>query len=475
MSAVGIGQTRLLRQEAIGSAGLKMGVAFPLVSETGVIGVIEMFTRRSATMSLRLLDALARIGHQIGRLVDHLRAEGRLREESRLRSFLLEAATVLSHSVDYADTLARLAAIAVPEMADLCLIDVKEPGGKIRRMAAAHCDPAKGQLVSELGRDYPPAPGSRHPSNEVMESGSSRWSPVMSDDYLRDTSRDDRHFHILKLLGFESYMCVPLMDGEEVLGAITLVSAGSGRRFSAADLALPEELAARAASVISAARRHEREHQLAHQLQRLLLPETLPDIEGFDLCVRYSAGAPQADTGGDFYDVVHLNSRRVALLIGDVEGHDTTAAAVMGQLRSASRALAAQARRPSDLVDALRASWELLGFRRLSTVLFAWLDPLTGSLAVASAGHLPPAHLHGGTAAFVPVHTTPPLGIPGPPSMDSHLTLGTGDTLLLYTDGLVERRGVDLEVRMEQLLRTVGQRAAHSTLDDFCGHLIAAV
>ena len=349
MTSVGTGEVRLLRQEVIRAAGLHVGVAFPLVAESGVIGVIEMFTRRSRVIPLQLLDALARIGHQIGRLLDHLRAEGRLREETRLRSFLLEAASVLSDSVDYDDSIARLAAIAVPEIADLCLIDVKEPDGTIRRMAAVHCDAEKADLVAELETKYPPERGSPHPSNEVMDLGSSSWSPTMTDGYLRDTSRDERHFEILKLLGFESYMCVPLMEGDEILGAITLVSAGSGRRFTAADLALPEELAARAATVIASARRHEREHQVAHQLQRLLLPESLPEIAGYDICVRYSAGAPQADTGGDFYDVVRLSDRRVAFLIGDVEGHDTIAAAVMGQLRSASRALAARVDQPEEL------------------------------------------------------------------------------------------------------------------------------
>jgi hypothetical protein len=297
----------------------------------------------------------------------------------------------------------------------------------------------------------------------------------MSDSYLRATSRDQRHFEILKRLGFESYMCIPLMDGEEVLGAITLVSAGSGRRFTAVDLALPEELAARASTVIGAARRHQREHDLAHQLQRLLLPESLPEVPGCAICVRYSAGAPQADTGGDFYDVVRLSAGRTALSIGDVEGHDAVAAAVMGQLRSASRALAGQVKGPGELVDALRASWETLGFRRMATALFAWLDPVTGEVAVSSAGHLPPAYLHRERATFLNIDTGPPFGVASDASSELRMQLNSGDALVLYTDGLVEQRGVELETRMGVLLGAVEERRRHPTLDGFCEHLISAL
>jgi serine phosphatase RsbU (regulator of sigma subunit) len=472
MSSVGIGEIRLLRQEAIRACGLQMGVAFPLVAEAGVVGVIEMFTRHSYPVSLRLLDGLASIGRHIGQLLDHTNAESRLRAEERMRSFLLEAATVLSGSTDYADSLARLATIAVPELADLCLIDVREADGKISRMAAVHADPSKAGLVAELEASYPPARGSSHPSNDVLVTGSSSWSATMSDEYLRQTTRDERHFEIVKELGFESYMCVPLRYGQEVLGVITLVSAGSGRRFQASDLALPEELAARAANVVASARRHETEHRLAHQLQRLLLPERLPEVPGFDLCVRYAAGAPQADAGGDFYDVVRLPSNRIGLLIGDVEGHDTIAAATMGQLRSASRALAGQVDEPFELIDALRWSWQLLGFQRFATALFARLDPETGEIVMASAGHLPPAHIQaGGVAGFVDVEPSPPLGAPGSTAHDHRLTLGKGDLFFLYTDGLVEHRSVALAECLDRLLGVL-REPVDCPLDELCGHVL---
>jgi len=474
ISSVAGGEMRLLRQEAIQACGLSTGLAFPLIGPTGVVGVTEMYSTRSLPISLRLVDGLGSLGRQIGHLLDRIQVENRLKDQERLHSFLLEAATVLSGSTNYAEALGRLAAISAPTMADLCLIDVKEPDASISRMAAVHADPRKSRLVTELQRRYPPAAGSGHPSNDVMRTGRSMWSPVMTDDYLRRTTRDERHFQIVKELEFESYMCVPLQDGDEILGSITLVSAGSGRKFGPADLALPEELARRATSVVKAARHYEAEHQLAHGLQRLLLPDRLPDIEDFEVCVRYAAGTPEADAGGDFYDVVTLPSGRIGLVIGDVEGHDALAAATMGQLRSATRALAGQVREPAELVDALRWSWALLGFERIATALLARLDPATGEVVLASAGHLPPLHIEaGGEARLVPIDSSPPLGVRAPTAVEHKMLLGPGDVLFFYTDGLVEEPDSLIVDRLHWLVAMI-QEAAHRPLDDLCDHVLRA-
>jgi serine phosphatase RsbU (regulator of sigma subunit)/anti-sigma regulatory factor (Ser/Thr protein kinase) len=474
LANVGVGDASLLRQDVIRRAGLNVAVAFPLVAEGEVIGVIEMHaSRHSSSIPLRLLEGLEQIGRQTGQLIAHVRAESKLREEQRLSSFLLEAATVLSGSSDYRDALSRLASIAVPAMADLCLIDVRQPDASIARMAAVHASPEKARLVGMLKNVYAPLPDSRHPAVEVMRTGVSSWSSEMPERYIKETTRDERHFDVVKQLGFESYMCVPLRDGDEVLGAITLVSAGSGRRFGPEDLALPEELADRAANLIAAARRHERERQLAQQLQRLLLPESLPDIRGFEVCVRYTAGAPDAYTGGDFYDVMKLADHGIGMLIGDVEGHDAVAAATMGQLRSASRALSASVSLPSQLLQSLRSSWGLLGFRRLATLLVAWLDPHDGTVTMASAGHLPPAYLPPeGGARLLPVAPGPPLGLSAPPATDRVFTLDEGGTLLLYTDGLVEQREALLDDRLQSLLRTLESLIDGGPLDDLCHHVM---
>ncbi len=335
--------------------------------------------------------------------------------ERERQAFLLDASAVLADASGYVDTLEKLAAIAVPRLADVCLIDVKEPNNRIRRMAAVCADPAKAPLVRELQERYAPGDDVEHPARQVMSSGRSRWSPTMSDTFLRATARDERHLELVKELGFISFMCVPLLGVDEILGTITLVSAGSGRRFEGPDLALPEELASRIASVVAAARRHEQEHQLAHELQLLLLPETLPEPPELEIAVRYLTAAVEAEAGGDFYDVVRLPGDRIGVAIGDVEGHDAVAAATMGQLRSAARALAGQVGEPGRLVDALRWSWDLLGFPRIATALFALVDPATGEMLLTSAGHRPPSTSTAGAVRRSCRSNHPPLsGSPAP-------------------------------------------------------------
>ncbi len=190
----------------------------------------------------------------------------------------------------------------------------------------------------------------------------------------------------------------------------------------------------------------------------------------------YASGtrpAPEADAGGDFYDVVRLPRDRIGLLIGDVEGHDTVAAATMGQLRSASRALAGQVHEPCELIDALRWSWHLLGFTRFATALVVRLDPHTGEVSMASAGHLPPAHVRaGGEAHFADVEPSPPLGAPGSPARGHELTLERGDLLFLYTDGLIEQRSVGLEERLDQLLAALWD-PAEGPVDELCGRVLS--
>jgi serine/threonine-protein kinase RsbW len=390
------------------------------------------------------------------------------------QAFLLDAWRAVTNAESYADTLRRLAAIAVPRLADLCLIDVKEITGDVRRLAAVHADPDKAALTAELAEKYSPVPGGPHPASGAVAWGRSYWSATMTDEFLRHTSQDERHFEIVKELGFTSYMCVPLIAGEDPLGAITLVSAGSGRRFGGSDLALAEELASRVANVVAGARRHDREQQLAHELQRLLLPERLPRRPDLDVAVRYLTAEAGAEAGGDFYDVVNLPSGGVGFLIGDVEGHDTMAAATMGQLRSAARALAGQVRQPAQLVDVLRSSWELLGFRRTATGVFGRIDPTTGDVVLASAGHLPPVIIDScGQASVLPVEPSPPLGVSAGPAAEYRFHMGRQDTLFLYTDGLVEERHGSLDDALQRL-RGLLEDVPRASLDALCEKILVA-
>ena len=176
----------------------------------------------------------------------------------------------------------------------------------------------------------------------------------MTDEFLRETSRDERHYEIIKQLGFTSYMTVPLgSGGDGVIGTVTLVSAGSGRRFSERDLGLAEQLATQVSSVVSRARAYERERRISHELQRHLLPDAIPELPGWDVAARYLPAAVGVEVGGDWYDVVPVSDRLVALVVGDVEGHDLEAARIMSRLRHMLGLLLLEERAPGKALERL--------------------------------------------------------------------------------------------------------------------------
>jgi GAF domain-containing protein len=448
--------------------------ALPLTAGARVIGCLHIGYARRLEPSEFDRPLLGRLAELCGAALDRARLHDAGRDHQAL---LLDASAAVAGAAGYAETLHRLASVAVPRIADLCLIDVREGAGsrvRIVRMAAVSADPASADLVSDLASRYPPDLSSAHPAAQAMAQKTSVWSGDVDDEFLRRTTHDDRHFELAKALGFRSYMSVPLIASDEAIGAMTFVSAGSGRRFDGSDLHLAESLAARVADAVAGARRHEREHNLAQTLQRLLLPAELPEFEGLEVEARYVTAQAGADAGGDFFDVVRLPSGRAGFMIGDVEGHDTVAAATMGQVRSATRALAGQHREPSEVAHALRWSWDLLGFSRMATLVLGRLDPTDGCLSLASLGHLPPIIIdREGRARFVQVHNSPPLGAPGGSTDQAELNLGPGETLFLYTDGLVEQGSAGIDAQLEDL-RVLLEGQAGSGLDELCDGVLAA-
>jgi PAS domain S-box-containing protein len=380
----------------------------------------------------------------------------RLNQARRAQEFLLRASDVLARASGYAETLERLAAVAVPTLGDLCIIDVLTDDERVVRMAARHADPALQPLADELRRNYAPDLDSGHPGVAVIADAQSRWSDSMPEEFLRAFTQDERHLEIVKELGFTSYMSVALVAEGNVLGSITVVSAGSGRRFGPSDLQLTEELAGRVALVVAKTRRYEREQRTSHTLQGSLLPNTLPDPAGVSMAVRYLPGTRGAEVGGDFYDAVLLRPDALTVVVGDVAGHDVTAAATMGQLRTAYRALIRRADGPADMIRLLQDSWDDLGTDRIATATFGEIDTHTGRLRLASAGHLPPCIVRDGKASFLPLESSVPLGLSlglsggDVDQWDGELPVGAA--LVLYTDGLVEQRSRDISDGLTGLL-----------------------
>jgi PAS domain S-box-containing protein len=219
---------------------------------------------------------------------------------------------------------------------------------------------------------------------------------------------------------------------------------------------------------------YEREHRVAETLQRSLLPERLPEIEGLEVAARYLPAGRETAVGGDWYDAMELPDGRVALVVGDVAGHGLRAAATMGQLRTAARAYSQVESAPAEVVARLNRLVRNSGDDAMATVLYAVLDRDTGELAFTSAGHPPPLVLSPAGPRFLEGGRSVPVG-----AVDTAVfregveRLTEGCVLLLYTDGLVERRDTPLEDRLAQLAAAADR--AGSGLEALCEQLLSEV
>ncbi|HEV2061860.1 MAG TPA: SpoIIE family protein phosphatase, partial [Solirubrobacteraceae bacterium] len=271
-----------------------------------------------------------------------------------------------------------------------------------------------------------------------------------------------------------SLLAVPLLDGGRVIGSLQ-VGTLTRRAFDREAVGLLRLAADRAGLAIARTRLYERERRIAQELQRSLLPKRLPDVAGVALGARYEPGENGTAVGGDWYDAIALPSGRIALAIGDVVGRGIEAAATMGQMRSALRAILMQADDTGKMADRLNRFTLGLGSDEaiMTTVVLAILEPGTGTLRFTNAGHPPPLLVGAdGSAAYLAEPPAPPMGVLATPRYKEHTTrLEPGATLVLYTDGLVEEPTEVLDVGLERLREAAGamgtdvEAACESLLD----------
>jgi PAS domain-containing protein len=206
-----------------------------------------------------------------------------------------------------------------------------------------------------------------------------------------------------------------------------------------------------------------REHQAVTLLQDAILPRELPPIAGADVAAEYLAASTDLQVGGDWFDVLALPDGSVAVTVGDVAGKGIHAAQVMAHLRTAGRVAALAGQDAAGVLTAQNALLQASGFGPFATAVVALYDPATGALSWASAGHLPPLFIRDAEARFAPIAEHPPLGIEVDPGYEVNVTmLAPGDRMVLYTDGLVERRAESITDGLERLrsLAPVGGDAA---------------
>jgi PAS domain S-box-containing protein len=256
-------------------------------------------------------------------------------------------------------------------------------------------------------------------------------------------------------LAYDARITMP--DGTErlvsVIGEVVRGENGQPVRIRGSIQDITEQRRAEQALASVAAQREAsmREHQIADELQRSLLPERAFAPDHLDVATYYRAGVEGTQVGGDWYDVIELGAGRTALVVGDVMGRGVQAAAVMGQLRSAVRAYARLDLPPADVLESLDGMVRDLGDDQIVTCVYAVFDPDDRTLTYANAGHLPPLLTADGQTRQLADGQAPPLGVAFGSPDESRVDMPPGSTVTLYTDGLVERRGRDIDLRIDAL------------------------
>jgi len=445
-------------------------VALPLVGAQqclGAVGLSFPTTREFTEVDLTYLRGLA---DSCAQALERIAAQSAAAEAAARLAFLAEASSALSASLDYEDTLRTVANLAVPRLADWCAIDLLEDG-RLRRVAVSHPDPAKVALAHELYQRYPPDMAALYGAPAVARTGTPELIEHVDDALLDGLGIEEDLRQLVRDLELRSGLTVALQAGERVLGVLAFVYAESGRRYGPEDIAFAEDLARRAAAAIDNSQLHTETLQVALQLQRAVQPDTFPVTEGWEVAVHYRP-AGRSDVGGDFFDAVPLEDGRMAVLIGDVMGRGITAAASMAQVRSAVRAYLADDPSPAAVIARLDAMFARLDLPPLVTLLYGVIDPAAHELCAVSAGHIPPVIVHPDRhVEALELPRWPPLGVGRFVRDVTVARFGAGDMLLAFTDGLVERRGEDIDDGLRRL-RDHASQLAHG-FDDIALALLA--
>jgi GAF domain-containing protein/anti-sigma regulatory factor (Ser/Thr protein kinase) len=431
--------------------------AGPLISGEAVLGAVGVSRAAGAfdQVEIELLEALAGAAAQG---LDRARVYQRLQGLQATTAALARALT----PQEVAATAAAQGAQAVgADSAWVALLDEEK-----RSLELAHADghaPTTRERFRSLPLDaeLPLAAAARTTTPLWLEGADAIFGPYPRFREVRP--------------GAQSAALLPLTDAGEALGAIGLVF-DRPRTFNSDDREYLVTLTRLCGQALGRARRYQTEHDLAMTLQQALLPEALPRPDGLELAVRYLPAADDAAAGGDFYDALELSGGRLGIAVGDIVGHGPEAAAAMGQLRSALRAYALEGRAPARVLQLLSRYADEVPGARGATLVYAVIDSGARELRYASAGHPPPLLIgpDGSTRFLKGARGVPLDRALGHIYADAVAALPESSTLILYSDGAIERRGEPLDAGMERMARA-GALAAGLSPDALCTQLLEAL
>jgi PAS domain S-box-containing protein len=392
----------------------------------------------------------------------------------RRLALMAEATSALIATLDMSELLDRLADLCVPRLADWVFVTLVDEAGQVSRTAARHRDGMEAELQEYADvhvAHLPPVSPSRRSINGAETFHVELTPELQSEIFVRPGAQEafDR-------LGGTSGLSVPMVARRRTLGALGLVMTSAERVFTSDDIELAEDLARRAALAMDNVRLYQREHSVADTLQRSLLPE-LPDVPGIESAAHYVSASSAADVGGDFYDLLALPDDSVAVVVGDVVGHDVAAAAAMGHLRGLLRACVWDAEDADPGTVLARVDRLVQGLRvaSLATMVYARaVRPIRPGapwrVHVANAGH-PPILLRSpaGAVRILDGVTGLLVGVDEAPHRETLvLDVPSGSTLIAYTDGLIERPGRDMDEGIRELCERLAAAPVGASPRELC-------
>ena len=394
--------------------------------------------------------------------------------EKRQRSaqeFLARAAAALDASLDREETARTIVDMAVPDLAELCIIDFCEDRGSIGGATVAAADPGIAEELERLRREHPLDLEGKHPVARVLRTG----RPLVLHDLTLPEVADGvaqshEHRAFMERAGYNSAVVAPMYARGRLVGALSFLHVANDRRFDEGDLGLIEDVAARAAMALDNARLYAERDRIASVLQRGLRPDEPEPIPGLDVSVVFEAAGEGVELGGDFYDVIPV-SDAYYVLVGDVAGHGPEVAAYTAQIRHTVRALAPFSAQPAQIVERINSVLvETDTGERFATLQLARIESSeSGAIEVelASAAHPPAVVVRAdgstetlGGGAIVGVWRDFDAGV-------HRLTIEPAETLLVYTDGWLEAGPVASHRTPEDLAEAV----AAGSRDDLEGLL----
>jgi serine phosphatase RsbU (regulator of sigma subunit) len=461
----------------------------PLTVADQVVGALRFTWTSPRLFTEPERDYLSGLAAQAAQAVGRTDALSRLQEAEsrsdraleRLR-LLNDVGADLTATLDVDEALTRLAHRMVPVLGDLVSVDLRDEDDNVgvRGVVITAADPERATAMRSAEQVLPRRHNPGSAVHRVL-----RGEPLVRVEvlpgYLAGVAVDDAQLATYEAIDMRFATVVPLQARGRVFGVLSLIRTGpDARRYTEEEEQLALEIGRRAGLIVDNAAQYNAQRTVAEGLQRSLLPE-LPSPPGLRLGAVYEPSSTAAKVGGDWYDAFPLPDGSLGLVIGDVMGHDIAAAAAMGQLRSVLRTCAVDGDEPALVLDRLDRLVTTFAMADLATVVYARVTRMpdgSAQLAWSNAGHPPPLLLAPGQPArYLTGGASTMIGVEvGAPRVPSFEVLPAGATLLMYTDGLVERRDADLDVGLERVRATAEELLALvSGPEELCSQLIGAV